>query len=198
MKVLYVDDEQKALDEFLRWHAVDGISVEGLQDVRKLKEALESRAKKDLPDLIVTDLYRTRGALATEAASRINAQVDALVLEIAASRKKLEALVALEKEPAAIEALASIRSSAKLQHIPVIICTREGLSLIDDGLLRLSLKLGADWMIKGRSPEVIRELMVRNYREAIASRKRIARDVVLMWAGSLIGTLLGYLVSRWT
>jgi len=195
MKVLYVDDEQKALDEFMHAHAVDGISVEACQDILKLRETLQGRLSKDLPDLIVTDLYRTKGELRTKSAEDTNQKVDELVSNIAESRKELEELVALQKEPAAIQVLEDLRSSPKLEKIPVIICTREGLNLIDDNLLRKSLRLGADWMIKGRAPEVIRELMIRNYRESIESRRRLKRDVVLTVAGSLIGAVFGYLIS---
>ena len=198
MKVLYVDDEQKALDEFMNAHAVDGISVESCQDIRKLRETLQGRSTKDLPDLIVTDLYRTKGELGTKSAEDTNIRVDELVAKIAGTRKELEELVALQKEPAAIEVLESLRNTPKLENIPVIICTREGLSLIDDNLLRKSLKLGADWMIKGRAPEVIRELMIRNYRETAQSRRRPKRDLVLTVAGSLIGAVLGYVFSLLT
>jgi CheY-like chemotaxis protein len=194
MKVLYVDDEQKAIDQFIQDHAKHGISIEAYQDTHSLREQLEKLSPKDLPDLIVTDLYRTKGPLGTQAADAINHQVNVLLAKIAETRKELEELVALQEEPAAIDALESLRATPKLENIPVIICTREGLNLLNDELLRKSLRLGANWMIKGRSPEVIRELMQREYQEAILARKRPKRDVVLMLIGSIIGAMLGYVL----
>lgn len=195
MKILYVDDEQSALDKFMSEHAVEGISVESCQDAYRLTEILENRKKGELPDLIVMDLYRTNSDLNSDSAKETNNKVDELVFKLAETRIELGKLVSNEKEPAGINVLDSLKQSSKLKKIPVILNTREGLNLLGDDLLRKSVKLGADWMIKGKSPEVIRELMHRKYQESKESRKRIKRDVIMMLASSVLGALIGYLLT---
>ncbi len=195
MKILYVDDEQSALDKFMKEHAVDGFSVEGCQDALRLTEKLNNYKKKDLPDLIVMDLYRTKSDLNTNSAAETNKKVDELVSRIGKIRKELEILVRNEKDPVGIDVLESLHQSKKLKHIPVIINTREGLNLLSDNLFRKLVKLGADWMIKGREPNVIRELINRKFEESQQSKKRIERDLFLMILGSVIGALLGYVLS---
>jgi len=195
MKILYVDDEQSALDAFLREHAIEGISIEVCQDAYRLIENLEKSEKRELPDLIVMDLYRTTSELNSDSAKKTNQKVDELVLQIAETRKELGELVASKKVPVGIDVLEKLKQSRKLQDIPVILNTREGLNLLGDDLIRKSVKLGADWMIKGKSPEVIRELMCRKFRETKEAKRRIKRDVAMMLIGSVLGALIGFLLN---
>ncbi len=126
MKVLYIDDEAGARSHFLNAHATDGISVESCSDSLKVHEMLSNRLKKDLPDLIVLDLYRTNGELDSAEAQEVNDRVDRIVEKIAKNREQLEVLVKAEKEPAAIRALEALKQEPSMKEIPVIISTREG------------------------------------------------------------------------
>ncbi|GAA6138131.1 hypothetical protein NBRC116583_18780 [Arenicella sp. 4NH20-0111] len=195
MKVLYIDDEAGARNHFLNAHATDGISVESCSDSLKVHEMLSNRLKKDLPDLIVLDLYRTNGELDSAEAQEVNDRVDRIVEKIAKNREQLEVLVKAEKEPAAIRALEALKQEPSMKEIPVIISTREGLNLLDDELLKKSIDLGADWMIKGKSPEVIRALMYRNFQAAKIARKRVKRDVWLTLSGALLGALMSAFIT---
>ncbi len=195
MKVLYIDDEAGARNHFLNAHATDGISVESCSDSLKVHEMLSNRLKKDLPDLIVLDLYRTNGELDSAEAQEVNGRVDRIVEKIAKNREQLEVLVKAEKEPAAIRALEALKQEPSMKEIPVIISTREGLNLLDDELLKKSIDLGADWMIKGKSPEVIRALMYRNFQAAKIARKRVKRDVWLTLSGALLGALMSAFIT---
>lgn len=195
MKVLYIDDEAGARNHFLNAHATDGISVESCSDSLKVHEMLSNRLKKDLPDLIVLDLYRTKGELDSVEAQDVNDRVDRIVEKIAKNREQLDVLVKAEKEPAAIRALEALKQEPSMREIPIIISTREGLNLLDDELLKKSIDLGADWMIKGKSPEVIRALMYRNFQAAKIARKRVRRDVWLTLGGALLGALMSAFIT---
>ncbi len=192
MKVLCVDDEKSARDQFMRDHAIEGMSVEVCEDIHHVHEMLMKRPKKDLPDLVVMDLYRTKDPIGSDSAEEANKAVSELVEEIAAVRKRLGEVVAKAKTPAAIETLREFRDSSKLRHLPVLLRTREGLALLEDGLFREAVRLGADWMIKGRPPEVDRELMHRKVEECKQLRRRFKRDVVLMLMGAMLGAILGW------
>lgn len=191
MKVLYVDDERSALNSFATDHAKDGISVECFQDARALPELLASKNKKDLPDVVVMDLYITNEKTNSPEAVKTNKEVDELVTRIAKVRAELADLVKKEKTPAAIDALREIRNNPNTKQVPVILVTREGLALLGDSLVQQSLELGAEWMIKGRAPETIRALINRTYTQSLASRRRLKRDVTLTLFGALLGAILG-------
>jgi len=195
MKILYVDDEEKALNSFKNIHANNGISVESCQDAYYVTEMLENRKKSDLPDLIVMDLYRTKSELNSNEAEDTNRKVEDLITKISDTRKELEALVNNQKNPAGIQALERIRQSSKLKEMPVILITREGLNLLGDGLIRQSIKLGADWMIKGRAPEVMRELMFKKFKDSQSAKRKPKRDIVMMIVGIILTELVHYLLS---
>ncbi len=191
MKVLYVDDERSALNSFAADHAKDGISVECFQDARALPELLASKSKKEMPDVVVMDLYITNEKTNSPEAIKTNKEVDELVTRIAKVRAELADLVKKEKTPAAIDALREIRNNPNTKQVPVILVTREGLALLGDSLVQQSLELDAEWMIKGRAPETIRALINRTYTQSLASRRRLKRDVTLTLLGALLGATLG-------
>ncbi len=195
MRVLYVDDERSALDAFAAAHGTDGISVECLQEARALPELLAKRNRKELPDVVVMDLYATSGKANSPEAKKTNKRVDELVAQISNVRVELADLVQREKTPAAIEALRQMRTNSDTKHLPVILVTREGLAILGDSLVRDSLEMGAEWMIKGRSPELVRALINRTYTQSLASRRRLKRDVGLMLLGSVLGAALGWLIQ---
>lgn len=195
MKVLYVDDERSALNSFAVDHAKDGISVECFQNARALPELLATKSQKDLPDVVVMDLYITNEKTNSPEAIKTNKDVDELVARIAKVRAELADLVNKEKTPAAIDALKEIRNNPNTKHVPVILVTREGLALLGDSLVQQSLEMGAEWMIKGRAPETIRALINRTHTQSLVSRRRLKRDVTLTLFGALLGAVLGTILG---
>ena len=193
MRVLYVDDEQRALDAFAAAHARDGLSVECCQDSRRVPELLSSRSRRELPDILVMDLYATTDAANSPEAQQTNERVDELVARIAAVRTELAELVAKAKTPAAIDVLRQLREAAETKDLPVILSTREGLALLGDDVVTQSLDMGAEWMVKGRAPGTERAMMNRVYSKSLASRRRLRRDMILTVFGAVLGAALGAL-----
>ncbi len=72
MKVLYIDDEQRTLNTFSSDHAKDGMSVETCLDARRVVSMLSARTRKELPDIIVMDLYATIDDFHSDEAIRTN------------------------------------------------------------------------------------------------------------------------------
>jgi len=199
MRVFYVDDEQLALTDFVSQHAREGITVESCRDARKVIEILSTRGKRDRPDIIIMDLYATMDGFDSDAAVDTNRQVDILVEKIAHARNELREVVHKAKVPVSLSVLRDLRQCSSLKRIPVILRTREGLALLEDNALTESLRLGAMWMLKGRAPETERAMMNRAWEDAKSARRRIRRDVFLMLSGSILGALLGVLLSlSWT
>jgi CheY-like chemotaxis protein len=195
MKVLYVDDEQRTLDAFTSDHAKDGMSIETCLDARQVVRMLARRPSKDLPDIIVMDLYATVDQFDSDEAKYTNKRVDELVAAIANVRSELQALVRKSKSPAGIETLRDLRDCAKLKHIAVVLRTREGLALLGDSMLRDSISLGAEWMLKGRAPETERAIISRALEASRSKRRRLQRDVILMLVGTTLGAILSQILQ---
>ena len=193
MKILYVDDEQKMLTRFLEDHAKDGVSVETRLDARKVVQDLSCRQKKDLPDVIVMDLYAANGDFGSPDANRINDEVDRLVDNIAAVRSELEELVSRSKKPIGISVLRDIRKCRKIAGMPVVLRTREGLALLADEILSESVSLRAEWVIKGKGPATEMATISKAIRESNERRRRIERDVLLTIIGALAGFVTSYI-----
>ena len=189
MHILYVDDEQKILNQFLSDHAKDGVSVETILDARKVVPDLLKRSNKDLPDVIVMDLYATDGEFDSPDANAINDEVDRLVAEISAVRLNLKNLVIKSKKPIGISVLRDIRNSKRISTIPIVLRTREGLALLGDEIISESVNLRAEWMIKGKGPASEKAIMSKAIRDSIDRKKRLERDVVLTLFGGFLGVV---------
>lgn len=192
-KVLIADDEAEFRNAFVSKHAASGFSVEQMTDVYSLPQNLKEASS--LPDLVVLDLYRTLALPDTQEADKANAEVNKLLAELDDKTAELKAVVDRVKKPAAIKVLREIRSIPRLSDIPVLIYTRQGLSLLSDEEIREAIGLGADWMLKGRSPDVERAQMHSFLRNAELKRRRIKRDVMLTVLGAMLGTILGVIVQ---
>ena len=195
MKILYVDDEKETLDTFTSDHASDGISIETCLDARRIVEMLGRRKPRERPDLIVMDLYATNADFNSEGAKETNRKVEFFVEKICEARAELQDLVKQSKSPAGIYALRQLKASEELKSIPVILRTREGLALLGDDILKESIELGAQWMLKGRAPVIERAMFYRTLDENRSVRKRLKRDVVIMVIGSLLGAALSALTA---
>ncbi|MEN8831831.1 MAG: hypothetical protein ABF285_08500 [Pacificibacter sp.] len=200
MKILYVDDEQSTLNAFAQNHARDRVFVETRQDSSDVVERLTECASADLPNLIVLDLYATKDVLNSAEAAQVNQQVDDLVRQISDKRKELATVVHHSKTPTGLETLKRLKATPSLRDIPVVLTTREGLSLIGDEQYSESVQLGANWIMKGRKAQTERTFFFKVVNDARHAGPRIKRDVSLMIVGTLLGTALSlgipYLVSQ--
>jgi hypothetical protein len=67
--------------------------------------------------------------------------------------------------------------------------------LLSDDEIRESIRLGAEWMMKGRSAGVERAQMNEFLRNAQQKRKRFERDLLLTIFGAFLGTIIGVIVQ---
>jgi hypothetical protein len=192
-RVLIADDEESFRHDFVNKHAHSDFEVEQVSDIYTLPHKLKDTA--NLPDLVVLDLYRTIASPDTPQSEIDNAEVDVLLAKIDADTTELKAVVNRVKTPAAIKILREIRSIPRLSKLPVLIYTRQGLTLLSDDEIRESIRLGAEWMMKGRSAGVERAQMNEFLRNAQQKRKRFERDLLLTIFGAFLGTIIGVIVQ---
>jgi CheY-like chemotaxis protein len=187
--VLIADDEVEFRSAFVKKHGGSGIAIEQLDDVCALHEHLAHC--KQLPDLVVIDLYRTKADPNTPEAEAANAEISVLLSKVESATSELRTAVNQLKFPAAIRTLREIRAIPRLQELPILIYTRQGLSLLSDDDLREAIHLDAEWMLKGRSAALEREQMTSFLRHSRDRQRRLKRDTAL----TLIGTALGFALS---
>ena len=141
------------------------------------------------------DLYRTTASPGSAEAEAANVEVDRLLAKLDAETAELKAVVDRVKKPAAINILREIRKIPRLSRLPVLIYTRQGLSLLSDDEMRDAIHLGAEWMLKGRSRGVEQAQINAFLRDAVEKRKRLKRDVVLTIIGAVLGAAIGFLAQ---
>lgn len=151
IKILYCDDEKNFRSSFVEKHGPPNFDVTVTNDIYGVPSLLNGM--KTLPDLVVLDLYHTKASPDSTEAELVNKEVEQGILDVKKAIDSLRVIVNKSKDPAAIKVLEQIRSYHSLKEIPVLLYTREGLSLLNDGDIQKSIEFGADWMIKGRSKE---------------------------------------------
>lgn len=190
--VLIADDEESFRTAFESRHG-ERFAVQALSDIYSLPQVL--REARKLPDLVVMDLYRTTASPDTDEANKANAEVDELLAKLDLDTAELRAVVNRVKTPAAMSILREIRSIRRLSRIPVLIYTRQGLSLLSDDEIREAIHLGAEWMLKGRSPGLEQAQMNAFLGAAQERRKRLERDVSLSILGAVLGVALSLIAQ---
>lgn len=190
--ILIADDEDRFRDGFAEAHAGSRFTIEQVTDVDRVPQKLMQSSR--LPDLVVLDLYRTR-SLGTAQAAEDNAVVDELLARIDKDTAELKVAMERLKEPAAIRVLEEIRDIPRLAKLPVLLYTRQGLSLLSDEEFKKAERLGSEWMLKGRGAGAELAQIEGFLGRADAERRRVARDVVLTVAGAVLGVVIGTIVQ---
>lgn len=186
--VVYCDDEASFQSAFQR-HSSPEFQITVTKDVHGLPQFLQNM--KRLPDLLVLDLYHTVSSPDSDEAKRANDEVDQKLKDVNKAMEELRVPVNKGKRPDGLKYLTQIRKIPKLEDLPVLLYTRQGLSLLDDEQLGEAYSLHAEWMVKGRSPEFERGRMRAFLKQERLRRKRFKRDVRL----TLVGVALGLLAT---
>jgi hypothetical protein len=186
--IVYCDDESTFQAAFQRRHSSPTTHITMTNDVTGLPAFLASMHRP--PDLLVLDLFHTTEAPGSSEADAINHEIEARLQDVDLAVAKLKEVVTAGKRPAALEALRDIRRDHRLAKLPVLLYTRQGLSLLDDSQLNEAMVLGAEWMLKGRGQEFERGRMLSFIATQRSLRRRVRRDMALMIAGALLAFVL--------
>lgn len=193
LNVWICDDEEEPRTAFEKRH-------NGMEGVRITKDIVDShslpqylRGDGPQPDLVVLDLYRTNAEPGSPEAQKVNKAVKDQVACVERELNKLKEIVDKDETPAAISVLREIREDKRLCHLPVMLYTRQGLSILDPERLNDAIDLHADWMLKGRGAAIERRYMFA----CLARHKHtrhLERDVLLTVIGAVCGAILGWLL----
>lgn len=194
MRILFADDEPDFQSAFLQKHNCPEFQIIHTADIYAIPRML--REARELPDLLVLDLYATKASPLSAEAGKQNDRVNLLLADLDRDIVALKKVVDEVKKPAAIEVLREIRREPRYAKLPILLYTRQGLSLLSDDELHEALHLNAEWMLKGRSRELERARMESFVADAKRKSGRFQRDVVLTLAGAVLGAVLGTLMAK--
>lgn len=188
LRVLYCDDEADVQSAFLTRHP--NLLVTPVRDIHSVASKLSEMRPR--PDLVVLDLYHTNASPGSEDAARVNAEVTERIGDVDRAVEALRKVVSKGKAPVALEVVRQIREELH-SDVPILLFTRQGLSLLEDQQLLRAVSHDAEWMLKGRSPEFERGKMEAYVRRYKLNRRRVKRDVALTVAGAVLGLGLSML-----
>jgi hypothetical protein len=187
LNIVYCDDESAYASKFTRNHG-DTNNIVTTDDVDALPDLLAGM--KPTPDLLVLDLYHTAFPRDSDDARRVNAEVERQVRLIGDATSELKKVVEFGKRPAALDALRTIRCDHRLADLPVLLYTRQGLSLLDDDQLNRAAQLGAEWMLKGRGAGFEHSRMLSFVHAKRADRYRRRRELLMVGIGAVAAVVL--------
>jgi hypothetical protein len=194
MRVFFADDEPEFQSSFIQKHNAPDFQITHTADVYSIPRMLDETPV--LPDLVVLDLYTTKASPLSEEANVQNKRVNQRLVELDRHIATLKKVVDEVKKPAALEVVRQIRRNPKLANVPILLYTRQGLSLLSDEELHEAVRLDTDWMLKGRSKELERACMTSYVADHRAKGRRLKRDVILTIAGALLGAALGVVLGK--
>jgi len=188
-RVFFCDDEAQFRSKFAANHANSEFEISDTNDVEALPRLLGD--EKHLPDLLVLDLYHCRASPDSPEAIAGDKLVDEKLLELNVKLEEVKEISDRFKEPRAIKILHELRANPRLKNLPVLLYTRQGLSVINDEELQEAHEYGAEWMLKGRKPETERRRM-HSFIIKNTPARRLRRDIVL----AVLSTAVGWILSK--
>jgi CheY-like chemotaxis protein len=165
-RILYCDDKRKWLEVFKQNHGGEYrvTTVDRGESFQPTMEGMLERG--EIPDLILIDLFHPRHQpLEQERRNpQGNAAIERLKVAIDEARRPIEDTWA----PYGLEMLKQARRilrDRKLDEVPIVIYTEQGLAIAKDEELKLVAELGGQWLLKGRDQTYetmrLREIIAR-------------------------------------
>jgi hypothetical protein len=190
-RILYVDDQEHFRERFVNDH-MKRFQVEVEEDISNVLPLLLARKRRELPDLLLLDLYHdidSKGEGRQERVEEAKAALNELAVVLESVKTKVDRAWA----PTGLAALEEIRTYFPPRKLPILIYSQRGLFFLDEEQMKRVEEVEADWMLKGRGDHY----EVQRIRRVIrASRwSRPARDitiaVVSIVLSQVIQSLLG-------
>ena|ERR1700731_1425389 len=192
-QVTFCDDEEKDRALFSSNHAGSDFSITPIEDINALPRILANRRQR--PDLLVLDLYHCIDDPHSPTVQSANEEIRKKHTEMHRLLEEIKVLLNAAFSPRAISILRELRENPRLKSLPVLLYTRHGMATINDEEMKEAISLTADWMQKGRRPEVERRAMFSAISRSRRSR-RISRDIVVNAAFTVVSLVVGWLLGK--
>jgi hypothetical protein len=199
--VRYYEDQEDFRADFKRRHK-SHFDVEPEADVNEAVADLLSRSRKDLPDLLLLDLYHeTDPSLDDEVSRQRVAEAEAAIDDLNGAVRRVKQLVDRAWSPVGIDVAVEIRRHFPAHVLPIMIYSQKGLFILDDEQMRRIEENQIDWMLKDseRFSTATEETWIRGVVDRSRSANRIPRDIrIAAWSvgAGLAGSVLTLLVQE--
>jgi CheY-like chemotaxis protein len=192
-RVMFCDDEEKDRALFGANHDGSEFSITPVDDINALPRILADTG--NIPDLLVLDLYHSIDAPDSIGVQNANEEIRKRHKEMHRLLEEVKVLLNAGFSPRAISILRELRENPRLRSLPVLLYTRHGMATINDEEMKEAISLTADWMPKGRRPEVERRAMF----SAIARGRRdrhLPRDIIVNATFTIGSLVIGWLIGK--
>jgi len=190
-RILYVDDQQRFLEQFVGDH-LERFEVEVERDISNVLPLLRSRRRRELPDLLLLDLYHDIDSEGDGRQERVE-EAEAALRELGSVLDRVEEKVDRAWEPVGLDVLEEIRKHFTPRRLPIMIYSQRGLFFLDEDQMKRVEEVEADWMLKGRGYHYEVQRIRRVIRES--RWRRPARDVTIAGVSVVAGALLPQVIQ---
>ena len=201
LRIRYYEDQEEFSSAFAKRHAPH-FDVEPRADVTEALDDLIGLGKKDLPDLVLLDLYHeVDPSLPELVREQRNAEAEAAIAELNVAAERLKQLVDQAWKPVGIDIAVELRRHHPAHRLPIMIYSQKGLFILDDEQMRRIEEAEIDWMLKDsiRFSVATEEAQIRREVARNRAAARVPRDIrIAAWsvAAGIAGSLLTLLVQE--
>jgi hypothetical protein len=201
LRIHYYEDQEEFRTTFESRHAAH-FDVEAKGDVTTALADLLSRKQKDLPDLLLLDLYHeTDPSLDGDANRQQIAEAEVAIDDLNAAVERVKQLVDQAWRPVGIDVAEEVRRHFPAHVLPIMIYSQKGLFILDDDQMRRIQDAEIDWLLKdsARFSAATEEAWIRRAVDANRDSSRLPRDIrIAAWSviAGLIGSVLTLLAQE--
>ena len=201
LRVHYYEDQEDFRVKFERRHG-SHFDVQTSADVNTAVDDLLSRERKDLPDLVLLDLYHeTDPSLDDQLSRQRIAEAEVAIDELNSAVKRVKQLVDQAWSPVGIDIAEEIRRHFPSHVLPIMIYSQKGLFILDDEQMRRIEEAEIDWMLKDstRFSVATEKAWIQRVVDRSRDANRIPRDIrIAAWSvfAGIVGSVLTLLVQE--
>jgi hypothetical protein len=185
LRIRYYEDQKEFRTSFTNRHR-SHFDVEPKEDVTKALDDLLGCERRDLPDLVLLDLYHEIDpSLPEKVREQRIAEAETAIAELNDAAGRLKRLVDRAWKPVGIDVAVELRRHYPAHVLPIMIYSQKGLFILDDEQMRRIEEADIDWMLKDsiRFSVGTEEAQIRREVDRNRDANRVPRDVrIAVWS----------------
>lgn len=190
LSILYYDDQEKYRRKFIARHG-ERFDIDPADDISDVLRTLEER-HRELPDLLVLDLYHDIDRSDTAQAQRVT-EAETALEELNSMLRRVKTKVDSAWQPAALETLRRVRERFSARELPIMVYSQRGLFFLDEGQMKEVEEAEAHWMLKDKGEHYEAERMRRVVEQR--PKRRPARDIMIAVASVFAGAAISQAIQ---